>query len=237
MQFKNTVNCQNCSINQLCLPFSLTDNEIQKLDNIIQRKRPLQKGDLIFKAGNPFQALYAVRSGSFKSYILSNQGEEQIISFHLPGDIIGFDAINNDKHPSYSCALETSMICEIPFDVVDKLSTDMPKLKHQIMRLMSNDIRVDRELLFLINKKTAEQKLAAFIYSLSVRFKQRGFSPAEFRLTMTRAEIGNYLGLTVETISRLLSKFQKSGMIKVETKLITIKDHNKLIELTEQDSA
>ncbi|MCU4674526.1 fumarate/nitrate reduction transcriptional regulator Fnr [Catenovulum sp. 2E275] len=231
MNFKNTVSCQNCSMNQLCLPFSLNDKEIQKLDEIIQRKRPLHKGDQLFQAGKHFNSLYAVRSGSFKSYSLSPAGEEQIVGFHLPGDIIGFDAINNQSHPTYSTALETAMVCEIPFNVVDQLSTDLPKLKTQIMRLMSNDIIVDREMMFLLNKKTAEQKLAAFIYSLSQRFKERGFSESEFRLTMTRAEIGNYLGLTVETISRLLSRFQKQELIKVEAKFIKIVDLPQLTEL------
>ncbi len=231
MNFKNAVSCQNCSINQLCLPFSLNDKEIKKLDDIIQRKRPLHKSDKLFKAGDKFNALYAVRSGSFKSYSLSASGEEQIVGFHLPGDIIGFDAINNQSHPTYAVALETAMICEIPFNVVDELSTDLPKLKQQIMRLMSNDIIVDREMMFLLNKKTAEQKLAAFIYSLSQRFKERGFSESEFRLTMTRAEIGNYLGLTVETISRLLGRFQKQNLIQVEAKFIKIINLNELAEL------
>lgn len=222
MSFKSTVSCQNCSINQLCLPFSLTESEIQSLDNIIQRKRPLHKGDKLFEAGFAFNALYAVRSGSFKSYTLSEQGEEQVVGFHLPGDIIGFDAISQQQHPSYASALETAMVCEIPYNIVDQLSSDLPKLKHQIMRLMSNEIRVDRELMYLLNKKTAEEKLAAFVYSLSQRFKSRGFAEAEFRLSMTRAEIGSYLGLTVETISRLFSRFQKQSLVEVDSKWVKI---------------
>ncbi|KMT66424.1 fumarate/nitrate reduction transcriptional regulator Fnr [Catenovulum maritimum] len=220
--FNCSVSCNNCSISQLCIPFSLNENELNKLDDIIQRKRPFQKGDKLFEAGKPFKSLYAVRSGSFKSYTISNQGDEQITAFHLPGDIIGFDGINTKVHPSFSVALETAMVCEIPFETMDELSSSMPKLRQQVMRLMSNEITTDQELMLLLNRKTAEQKLAAFISALSYRFNERGFSSKEFRLTMTRSEIGNYLGLTVETISRLLSRFQKSDLIEVNGKFITI---------------
>ncbi|KZN56587.1 FNR family transcription factor [Pseudoalteromonas luteoviolacea] len=217
-----TISCTNCSISQLCLPYSLNGNEMDKLDEIIERKKPLHKGDFLFESGTALQAIYAVRSGSFKSYTLSEQGDEQITGFHLAGDLVGFDAINKMQHQSFAQALETSMVCEIPFETLDELAGKLPKLRQQIMRLMSNEINYDQEMLLLLNKKTAEERLATFIFNLSNRFGERGFSRKEFRFTMTRGEIGNYLGLTVETISRLLSRFQKAGLIKVEGKFITI---------------
>lgn len=219
---QNAIHCQNCSISQLCLPFTLNDREMEKLDDIIQRKRPFRKGDRLFQAGEALTSLYAVRSGSFKTFTLSEDGEEQITAFHLPGDIIGFDAVRHAKHHSFSQALETAMVCEIPFDTLDNLSGDFPKLRHQVMRLMSNEIQQDQEMFMLLNKRTAEERLAYFIMSLSKRFGERGFSNKQFRLTMTRGEIGNFLGLTVETISRLLSRFQKEQLIDVEGKLISI---------------
>lgn len=222
------ISCNNCSISQLCLPFSLNGQEMDKLDEIIERKKPLHKGDFLFESGAALNAIYAVRSGSFKSYTLSEQGDEQITGFHLAGDLIGFDAINKMQHQSFSQALETSMVCEIPFDTLDELSGKLPKLRQQIMRLMSNEINYDQEMLLSLNKKSAEERLASFIYNLSTRFGERGFSRKEFRLTMTRGEIGNYLGLTVETISRLLSRFQKAELIKVEGKLITINELDNL---------
>jgi CRP/FNR family transcriptional regulator, anaerobic regulatory protein len=225
------ISCNNCSISQLCLPFSLNGQEMDTLDQIIERKKPLHKGDYLFKSGAPLHAIYAVRSGSFKSYTLSEQGEEQITGFHLAGDLVGFDAINTMSHQSFSQALETSMVCEIPFDTLDELAGKLPKLRKQIMRLMSNEISYDQEMLLLLNKKSAEQRLASFIYNLSERFGERGFSRKEFRFTMTRGEIGNYLGLTVETISRLLSRFQKAEVIKVEGKFITILNSDGLVEL------
>ncbi|MEE3620884.1 FNR family transcription factor [Avibacterium paragallinarum] len=225
------IHCQDCSISQLCIPFTLNEHELNQLDNIIERKKLIQKSQLLFKAGDPLESLYAIRSGTIKSYTISETGEEQIISFHLPGDLVGFDAIINMKHPSFSQALETAMVCEIPFDILDDLSGKMPKLRLQIMRLMSNEIKSDQEMILLLSKMNAEERLAAFIHNLSRRYSARGFSAREFRLTMTRSDIGNYLGLTVETISRLLGRFQKSGMLSVQGKYITINNMAELSEL------
>ncbi|TXH98498.1 MAG: fumarate/nitrate reduction transcriptional regulator Fnr [Rheinheimera sp.] len=228
MSSPSSINCQHCGFSQLCLPFTLNDSELDKLDQIIQRKRPSHKGDHLFEAGKPLQALYAVRTGSFKTYTLTEQGEEQITGFHLPGDVIGFDAIGDQQHPSYAQALETAMVCEIPFNNLDHLLDQVPKLRQQLMRLMSQDIHGDQQMMLLLNRKTAEEKLAAFITNLAQRFGSRGFSRKEFRLTMTRGEIGNYLGLTVETISRLLGRFHKDELIHVDGKLITITNFEEL---------
>ncbi len=225
------IHCQDCSISQLCIPFSLSETELDQLDEIIERKKPIQKGQEIFKAGEELKSLYAIRSGTIKSYTITEQGDEQITAFHLAGDLVGFNAISNNCHPSFAQALETSMICEIPYETMDDLAGKMPKLRHQVMRLMSNEIKEDQEMILLLSKKNAEERLAAFLYNLSTRFSQRGFSHREFRLTMTRGDIGNYLGLTVETISRLLGRFQKANMLAVKGKYITILDHDSLKEL------
>jgi len=228
MNSPSSINCQHCGFSQLCLPFTLNDAELDKLDQIIQRKRPSHKGDHLFEAGKQLQALYAVRTGSFKTYTLTEQGEEQITGFHLPGDVIGFDAIGDQQHPSYAQALETAMVCEIPFNNLDQLLDQVPKLRQQLMRLMSQDIHDDQQMMLLLNRKTAEEKLAAFLTNLAQRFGSRGFSRKEFRLTMTRGEIGNYLGLTVETISRLLGRFHKDELIHVDGKLIAITNFEEL---------
>lgn len=226
-----SIHCQNCSINQLCIPFTLSDHELLQLDNIIERKRPVQKSEVLFKSGDSLQSLYAIRAGTIKSYTLSANGEEQITAFHLPGDLVGFDAIMDMKHIGYAQALETSMICEIPFDILDDLAGKMPKIRHQIMRLMSSEIKSDQEMILMLSRMNAEEKLSAFLLNLSQRYAARGFSAREFRLTMTRGDIGNYLGLTIETISRLLGRFQKNGLISVQGKYITILKMEELIEM------
>lgn len=227
----STLKCQDCGFSQLCLPFSLNASEMGQLDDIIQRKKPLHKGDLLFTAGLPQTSLFAVRSGTFKSFTSSRQGEQQITGFHLPGDILGFDAFHSQQHPSYAEALETAMICEIPLSCLDQLLGKLPRLRQQMMRLMSQDIQADQQMMLLLNHKSAEQKLASFLKQLSQRYAERGFSATEFRLTMTRSDIGNYLGLTVETVSRLLSKLNKEHLIAVEGKLIKIINLNQLTEL------
>lgn len=218
------IHCQNCSISELCLPFSLNDEELDTLDNIIDRKRPIHKGDELYQSGEKMQSLYAIRTGTFKTFTINNQGEEQITGFHLPGDLLGFDAISQATHPSFAKALETSMVCEIPYTTLDDLSSKMPKLRTQVLRLMSTEIKTDQDMLSLLNRKNAEQRLATFIVLLSERYKERKLSPYEFRLTMTRGDIGNYLGLTVETISRLLNRFDKEGLLSVNGKFIIIND-------------
>ncbi|MEE2023747.1 MULTISPECIES: fumarate/nitrate reduction transcriptional regulator Fnr [Alkalimonas] len=227
----SSINCQDCGFSQLCLPFTLNDNELDTLDDIIQRKKPLHKSDYLYEAGRPFQALYAIRTGSFKTFTLTEQGEEQITGFHLPGDVLGFEAINTEQHVSYAQALETAMVCEIPYANLEQLLGELPKLRQQLMRLMSQDISADQQLMLLLNRKNAEEKLAAFLTNLAQRFHSRGFSGKEFRLTMTRGEIGNYLGLTVETISRILGRFHKEELIHVDGKFISISNAAALASL------
>ncbi|MGI5309755.1 fumarate/nitrate reduction transcriptional regulator Fnr [Rheinheimera sp. WS51] len=228
---KSALKCQDCGFSQLCLPFSLNRLEMDQLDDIIQRKKPFHKGDMLFTAGMAQKSLFAIRSGTFKSFTITTQGDQQITGFHLPGDILGFDAFNTEQHPSYAEALETAMVCEIPLTNLEHLLGQLPRLRQQIMRLMSQDIQADQQMMLLLNHKTAEQKLASFIQQLSQRYASRGFAGTEFRLTMTRSDIGNYLGLTVETVSRLLSKLNKAQLITVEGKLIKITNPSQLSEL------
>lgn len=230
-----SIHCQSCSFSHLCMPVSLNKNELESLDDIIERKRPLHKHDKLIKSGQEFHSLYAVRSGSFKSYISDKDGTEQITGFHFPGDIIGFDALKDRVHRSYSQALETAMVCEFPYDTLDNVSERYPALRKQIMRFMSAEIKHDHDLMMLLSKRSAEERLLHFIDDLSRRFDERGYSAKQFNLSMTRNEIGNYLGLTVETISRLLTRFQKEGLIAVDGKLISIIDQE-MIKMRMPDS-
>ena len=223
-----SISCSNCSLNQLCIPFSLDETDLRTLDDIIERRKPFQKNDFLFEASQPLKSLFAVRSGSFKSYLVGEDGEQQITALHLPGDIIGFDALDSKMHKTYSQALETSMVCEIPFTTLDELSVQIPSLRVQITRLMSAEISADQAMFMLLNKKSAEERVAKFLLSLSKRFAQRNLSAHSFRLNMSRGEIGNYLGLTIETVSRVFSKLQKLNIVSSHGKLIEIKDLNKL---------
>ena len=219
-----SLSCQTCTFSHLCLPFALNKDELASLDDIVIRKKPLHKHDFLVQTGEKFNSLFAVRSGSLKSTISDNAGAEQITGFHFPGDIIGFDAMRDNIYQSSVQALETAMVCELPFDTLEDVSERYPKLRQQIMRFMSAEIKHDHEMMMLLSKGNAEERLLHFISHLSMRFEQRGFSAKQFNLPMTRNDIGNYLGLTVETVSRLFSRFQKERIISVDAKLISIID-------------
>jgi len=197
---------------------------MEKLDLVIKGSRPIQKNKHIFRSDDPFQAFYAVRSGSIKVYKLNESGEEQIIGFYFPGEILGFDALEEHKHTCSAIVLETTTVCSIPYDKISEISSKIPELQDQILRLMSREITKENKLLLTINKRTAEERIAVFLVSLSSRFHKLGYSAKEFNLPMSRQDIGNYLGLTIETVSRLFTKFQKSGLIKIDKKSICLED-------------
>ncbi|WP_416308506.1 fumarate/nitrate reduction transcriptional regulator Fnr [Neptunicella sp. SCSIO 80796] len=217
--------CQQCHFSQLCLPYSFNGKEIERLDDIVVRKNPYQKQQRLYISGQPLVALYAVRSGSFKSFTLSENGEEQIIAFHFPGDIIGFDGLASMHHQSYTEALETSMVCEIPYDTLDHLAGVFPKLRQQITRIMSGMLCQHQGMLLQLNQRSASERVLHFLASLGQRFGERGFSNKVFRLSMTRSDMANYLGLSIETVSRLLTQLQRDNKIEVEGKQITLLDN------------
>ncbi|MEE9494687.1 MAG: fumarate/nitrate reduction transcriptional regulator Fnr [Gammaproteobacteria bacterium] len=225
------VACQQCSLREICLPVGVNQDEIEQLDEIIGRKKPLNKGDYLYHIGDKFNSIYAVRSGSLKSFCTTESGEEQITGFHLPGELVGLDAIADNAHPVTARALETTSVCEIPFDKLNDLSGKLIGLRKQILRVMSREIKEDHHNMLLLGQKTAEERLAAMLMSISGRQKIRGFSPNEFFLTMSRGDIGNFLGLALETVSRLFGRFQEEKLIQVNRKYITIIDMEKLTKL------
>ena len=225
------VACNDCNLFQLCLPVGVDKPDLELLDRIIKRRRPLKRGEHLFHTGSPFQSIYAVRSGSVKTYSATENGYEQITGFHLPGELLGLDAISDGRHPCSAKALETASLCEIPFERLEELSYRVPSLQHQLLKIMSKEILSDESLLVLLGKKNAEERLAALLVSLSDRYRQRGFSPNEFHLSMSRNDIGNYLGLAVETVSRLFTRFQAEGLLTVQRKHIHILDLTRLRNL------
>jgi len=228
---KIKVACKNCSLFQLCLPVGIDEADLESLDRIIKRRRPVKRGEHLFHIGESFQAIYAVRSGSIKTYTPTEDGHEQVTGFHLPGELLGLDAVNTAFHPCAAKALETTSICEIPFTQLEELSNRIPTLQHQLLKVMSREILHDQSLLMLLGKKSAEERLAALLMSLSDRYHQRGFSPTEFYLSMSRNDIGNYLGLAVETVSRLFTRFQEEGLLTVQRKHIRILDLRQMREM------
>jgi CRP/FNR family transcriptional regulator len=222
------VACRECSLNEICLPVGVGPDDLERLDAIIDRKRPLSRGDHLFRNGDRFQSLYAVRSGSLKTYATSADGQEQVMGFLLPGELVGLDAIADGHHPLSAKTLETTSVCEIPFTQLESLSGQLPGLQHELLRVMSQEIRDDEQNMVVLGQKSAEERLAAFLIGLSNRFRRRGFSPNEFNLSMSRGDIGNYLGLALETVSRLFTRFQNEELLRVDRKHIELLDRDRL---------
>jgi len=227
------VACKNCSLSTLCLPMGLSPEDVERLDSIIKRGRPYHRGDHLYRGNDKFHSLRVITSGSVKTYTPNEDGGEQVLGFHLPGELIGLDAIQDDHHNCSAVALETTAVCEVPFSQLESLSSLMPSLQHQMYRLLSREIGQETEMLTLLGKKSAEERLASFLLSFSERFKQRGFSPSDFFLSMSRHEIGNYLGLAVETVSRLFTRFQDEGLLQVERKHVQLLDLPRLYDIVQ----
>lgn len=225
---KIKVACRDCSLASLCLPMGLKAEDVDRLDAIVKRSRPLQRGDNLFRAGDPFRNVYVVKTGAVKTFTQSNEGDEQVVGFHLPGEILGFDAIQDGSHGCNARALETTAICELPFDRLEDLSAGIPSLQHQMFRLLSKEIGQEADMMALLGRATAEERVASFLLSLSDRFHRRGFSATDFFLSMSRQEIGSYLGLALETVSRLFTRLQDESILKVERKHVQILDIERL---------
>ena len=227
--------CSSCSLRELCLPAGLDRPELDRIDVLVNRKRPLiERGDYLYRAGTPLRSLFAVRSGFVKSCVLDEHGREQVTGFHMMGELVGMDAIATGKHVSDAVALEDTDVCEIPFDQLEQLSGKIPALQHHFHRIMSREIARDYGVMLLLGSMRAEERLAAFLLNLSQRFAARGYSPTRFNLRMTRHEIGSYLGLKLETVSRAFSHLREEGMISVQSRSIELKNIDKLRALMGQ---
>ena len=211
--------CSSCKLREVCLPCGMNGRDDDLLDDMVYTRKRVKRGDNLFHAGQGFDALYAVRSGFFKTNVLLEDGRDQVTGFHMAGEILGMEAIGSGKHSADAIALEDSEVCIIPYARLEE-----PGLQRQLHKVMSRELVRDQGVMTLLGTMRAEERLAAFLLNLSQRFVARGFSQHEFHLRMTRDEIGSYLGLSLETVSRLFSRFQDDGHIAVQQKHIRILD-------------
>lgn len=223
--------CSGCCLKNVCLPSGIESRHIAALDALTTVKRRVARGAAAYRSGDAFESVYAVRSGAFKNVGVSTKGEEKITGFFLPGEVLGLDAINAERHQFNGVALEDSEVCVIPFARLQEASLQIPELQNHLFRLISRDISRDQGLMLLLGSMTAEQRLAAFLLSLSRRYQRMGYAADRFNLRMTREDIGNYLGLTLETVSRFLSRFQRQGLIETSQREIAILDADALREI------
>ena len=217
------VACSSCNLRELCLPMGLNPDEMEKLDKVISKRRRIKRGTSLFSVGDKFTSLYAVRSGFFKTCVTTADGRDQVTGFQMTGEIIGLDGIVSDHHSCNAVALEDAEVCVMPFDQVEELSREFTTLQHHVHKIMSREIVRDHGVMLLLGSMRAEERLAAFLLNLVQRLHARGFSQSELVLRMTREEIGSYLGMKLETVSRTFSKFVEDGIIDVKQRYVHIK--------------
>ncbi len=218
---KLKVSCKQCSLRELCFPHGMGDSDISKLDDIVAT-HSVNKNEYLYREGDACTVLYAVRSGCVKTTVQNVAGDSQIVGFHLPGELVGFDGFATDEHACSAQTLETVSVCELPLDNLENLCGSIPGLQKQMRRIMGIEVNNDHDLLLLLGKMNADEKLATFLLNMSFRMKERNWKENEFNLSMSRQDIANYLGLAVETVSRLFAQFQDNDIIKVDKRHVKI---------------
>jgi len=221
---KFEVTCSSCNLRELCLPKGLDEAEVRRLESVVYTRRRVKRGEALFDAGDEFQSVYSIRSGFFKTTTINDDGREQVTGFCMPGELLGMDGIGSGAYHANAVALEDSEVCVLPFSLVESLGREIPALQRHLFSVLSREIVRDHGVMMLLGSMRAEERLATFLLNLSKRFRRRGYSPTEFHLRMTREEIGGYLGLKLETVSRLFSRFQFEKLIEVAQKHVRILD-------------
>lgn len=222
------VACSNCNLRELCMPLGLNAEDLELIDRMVAVRRKVKRGASLFRNGEVFTSLYAIRTGFFKTSIASEDGRDQVTGFQMAGEIVGLDGIVNDQHTCDAVALEDAEVCVMPFEHIESLSREVPALQHHMHKMMSREIVREHGVMLLLGSMRAEERLAAFLLNLVQRLHARGFSQSELILRMTREEIGSYLGLKLETVSRTFSKFVEDGSVEVKQRHVRIIDTDAL---------
>ncbi|WP_179405046.1 helix-turn-helix domain-containing protein [Burkholderia guangdongensis] len=225
---RNVPDCSSCALGHLCMPNGLAPAALSRLEAVIHTARPVKRGETVFRAGDVFHNLYAVRSGSLKTVSTRADGREQVTGLHLAGEALGLDGISDDTHPSTAIALEDSSVCVIPYRPLASLCAEADTMQRRMHKLMSEQIVRETAQAMRIGALTVDERIVSFLLDVSSRYRKRGYSPAEFNLRMTREDIGSYLGMTLETVSRTLSKFRKRGLIEMQGRAVRIVDFDEL---------
>jgi CRP/FNR family transcriptional regulator len=218
------ITCSDCGIYSLCTEMNGSDVDLSLPETIIKNRRLVERGELIYRIEEPVRTIYAIRSGSVKTYVLTSNGRMQITGFHIPGELLGLGAIAAHCFTTEAMALETTMVCEVPIEVLEVYSKEIPSIRQQMHKILSREILDNQELMLLLGKKSADERLATFLLSISRRFRRRRYSPTEFNLSMSRSDIGNYLGIAEETVSRVFTRFQSEGLLTTKQRQVELLD-------------
>ena len=225
------VACSSCNLRELCLPLGLSTAEVERLDTLVAKRTSVPRGETLYRSGDPFRSLFAVRTGFFKTRVAAEDGRDQVTGFQMAGELLGFDGIGTEHHTCDAVALEDSQVCVIPFSQLESLSREFSELQRQLHKVMSREIVREHGVMLLLGSMRAEERVAAFLLNLTQRLQARGFSATALVLRMTREEIGSYLGLKLETVSRAFSKFQEDGVLDVKQRQVRVLNEAALRQL------
>ncbi|MBZ0092113.1 MAG: fumarate/nitrate reduction transcriptional regulator Fnr [Burkholderiales bacterium] len=232
-----SISCSVCGIYALCREANGPDVDPRLQESIVKNRRLLKRGEFLYRIGDPLRAIYAIRSGSIKTCVRTNDGRVQITSFHISGDVLGLGAFATHHYASEAQVMETTMVCEVPVDVLEAYGNENPSIRQQMVKILSQEILDNQELLLLLGKKNAEERLATFLLSLSRRLLKRSYSPLEFNLSMSRSDIGSYLGMAEETVCRVLARFEEEGLIVLTRRHVQLLNPDRLMVLAGDESA
>jgi CRP/FNR family transcriptional regulator len=226
--FCSPIICKDCGIYGLCKEVNGSDVDLRLPETIVRNRRVFERGELLFRTDEPVRTIYAVRSGSVKTYVLTKNGRMQITGFHIAGELLGLGAISAHYFTTEAMALETTMVCEVPLEVLEYYSKEIPSIRQQMLKILSREILDNQELMLLLGKKSADERLATLLLSLSERFRRRNYSSTEFNLSMSRSDIGNYLGIAEETVCRVFTRFQSEGLLATKQRQVQLLDLERL---------
>ena len=228
--------CVSCSVRELCLPVGVDREGLHQINALVTERLRFKRGDTVYRAGDRFSALHAIRVGSCKTTVLGAKGHEQVAGYHMIGDILGMDGIGTERHSGQAVALEDTEVCVLPFEHLEELARRVVPLQRNLHKVLSTEIAREQNVMLMLGSLRAEERLAVFLLNLSQRYRERGYSATEYVLRLTREDIGSYLGLQLETVSRVLSRFQAAGMIQVQGRVVKLLDLPALQQITGQRS-
>jgi CRP/FNR family transcriptional regulator len=229
--------CARCSLQVLCLPATIEGSDLERLDRIVLARRPLKRDEVLYRAGQPLGSLYVAREGAFKTVATDADGNMQVLGFHLPGELLGLDALGSGKHAAEARALTQAHVCEVPLSQLEHVASEVPGLQHQLLRIMGQGMNRHQAHVEMLGKRSAAERMAVFLHQLSERYRALGRSGESFVLPMSREDLGSYLNLVIETVSRTLTKMQEDGLIAVRAREVRVLDPARLDKLAHQTTS
>lgn len=226
--------CGQCSLRQICLPAGIGRDDVARLDRAVKRRRDVPRGEHLFRTGSALANLYVAREGTFKTLVFNEEGQQQVIGFHLPGELIGLDGLGDGRHRCDAIALEAANVCEVPLASLEDIASQVPGLQRQLLRIMGRSMGRDQDHLEMMSRRQATDRVLLFLHSLSERYAALGRDGQQFALPMTREEIASYLGLVIETVSRSFTRLQDDGVIAVRGRQLKLLSTERIAQMVHE---